>query len=82
MLGDIPYYIPASPYTTISPQGFGRLNSVTGLSPVTVVSVIAGNDSAGGLGSILKDYAADDVWNTGFLEGRLYLPDCGPCIVS
>ncbi|KAI4198696.1 MAG: hypothetical protein LQ346_002716 [Caloplaca aetnensis] len=71
MLGDIPYYIPASPYTTISPQGFGRLNSVTGLSPVTVVSVIAGNDSAGGLGSILKDYAADDVWNTGFLEGRL-----------
>ncbi|KAL8902189.1 MAG: hypothetical protein Q9207_004842 [Kuettlingeria erythrocarpa] len=73
MLGDITYYIPASPYTTVSPQGFNRLNSVNGLSPVTVVSITAGNDTAGGLASIVKDFAADDVWNTGFLEGLLVL---------
>lgn len=81
MLGDIPYYIPATPYTTISPQGFSRLNSVNGLSPVTVISVTAGNDSVGSLGSVVKEFAADDVWNTGFLEGRLFLPHENPKIV-
>lgn len=74
MLGDVPYYVPATPYTTISANGLGRLDSVNGLAPVTVVSVTAGNDSVGSLGSIVGDFAADDVWNTGFLEGRSSTP--------
>ncbi|KAL9012695.1 MAG: hypothetical protein Q9173_002561 [Seirophora scorigena] len=77
MLGNVPYYVPAAPYTTISAQGFGRLRSVNGLAPVTVVSATAGSDTIGGLGSIIRDFAADDVWNTGFLEGLLVYRTAG-----
>lgn len=70
MLGNIPYYVPATPFTTISTSGFGRLQSVNGLAPVTVISITAANNSIGHLSSIIGDFAADDVWNTGFLDGR------------
>ncbi|KAI4289394.1 MAG: hypothetical protein L6R35_001345 [Caloplaca aegaea] len=71
MLGNIPYYVPATPFTTISTSGFGRLQSVNGLAPVTVISITAANNSIGHLSSIIGDFAADDVWNTGFLDGLL-----------
>ncbi|KAL8961000.1 MAG: hypothetical protein Q9193_002387 [Seirophora villosa] len=71
MLGNLPYYVPATPYTTISAQGFPRLRGVNGLAPVTVVSATAGSDNIGSLASIIRGFAADDVWNTGFLEGLL-----------
>ena len=74
MLGDIPYYVPATPYTTISAPGLGRLQSVNGLSPITVVSATARNASVASLGSIVTDFAEDDVWNTGFLHGRCCFP--------
>lgn len=74
MLGDVPYYVPATPYTTLSSHGLNRLQTVNGLAPVTVVSVTASNNSVGSLGSIVGGFAADDVWNTGFLEGRFLLP--------
>ncbi|KAL8940250.1 MAG: hypothetical protein Q9216_002904 [Gyalolechia sp. 2 TL-2023] len=73
MLSDIPYYIPATPYSTISAPGIIRLQSVNGLSPVTVVSITARNGSVANLGSIVGEFAADDVWNSGFLEGLLVL---------
>ncbi|KAL9054841.1 MAG: hypothetical protein Q9206_003378 [Seirophora lacunosa] len=73
MLGNLPYYVPATPYTTISAQGFPRLRGVNGLAPVTVVSATAGSDNIRGLASIVRDFAADDVWNTAFLEGRIRL---------
>ncbi|KAI4143390.1 MAG: hypothetical protein L6R39_004584 [Caloplaca ligustica] len=73
MLGDVPYYVPATPYTTLSSHGLNRLQTVNGLAPVTVVSVTASNNSVGSLGSIVGGFAADDVWNTGFLEGLLVL---------
>ncbi|KAL8906709.1 MAG: hypothetical protein Q9171_006170, partial [Xanthocarpia ochracea] len=68
MLGDVPYYVPATPYTTISAPGLGRLQNVDGLSPITVVSSKARNASVASLESIVADYAKDDVWNTGFLH--------------
>ncbi|KAL8921312.1 MAG: hypothetical protein Q9172_004085 [Xanthocarpia lactea] len=71
MLGDVPYYVPATPYTTILALGLGRLQNVNGLSPITVVSSTAGNASVASLGSILADFANDDVWNAGFLHGVL-----------
>ena len=70
MLGDIHYYLPATPVSEISTASTRKLQGVDGLVPVTVVTVSAGNDSIGGLESILKKFAADDVWNTGFLEGE------------
>ncbi len=74
MLGDVPYYVPATPYTTISAPGVGRLQYVNGLSPITVVSSTARNASVASLGSIVADFAKDDVWNTGFLHGRCCFP--------
>ncbi|KAL8758262.1 MAG: hypothetical protein Q9199_001615 [Rusavskia elegans] len=71
MLGDIPYYVPATPYSTVSVRGLGRLQSVNGLSPVTVIGATASNATAGSLGSILAGFATDDVWNSGFLQGVL-----------
>lgn len=74
MLGDIPYYVPATPYTTVSVRGLGRLQSVNGLSPVTVIGATASNATAGSLGSILAGFATDDVWNPDFLQGRSCCP--------
>ncbi|KAL8766820.1 MAG: hypothetical protein Q9209_006478 [Squamulea sp. 1 TL-2023] len=74
MFGDIPYYIPATPYTTISTPGLDRLQGVNSLSPVTVISAAAGNASVGSLGSVVAEFAKDDVWNAGFLQGILVQP--------
>lgn len=71
MLGDIPYYVPAAPFTIISASGINRLQSVNSLTPVTVISISARNSSTASLESIIGDFAADDVWNPDFLEGRL-----------
>ncbi|KAL8668647.1 MAG: hypothetical protein Q9168_006729 [Polycauliona sp. 1 TL-2023] len=71
MLGDIAYYIPGTPYTTVAVRGLGRLQNVNGLSPVTVISSTATNATVGSLASIVSDFAADDVWNQDFLQGVL-----------
>ncbi|KAL9000402.1 MAG: hypothetical protein Q9169_000919 [Polycauliona sp. 2 TL-2023] len=71
MLGHVPYYIPGAPYTSVAVQGLGRLQSVNGLSPVTVISPTASNATAGGLGPIVADFATDDVWSADFLQGVL-----------
>ncbi|KAL8640063.1 MAG: hypothetical protein Q9228_002973 [Teloschistes exilis] len=70
-LNDIPYYVPGTPYTTVSTRAFQGLQSVNGLVPVTVVNLAAGNDSLSNLESVLGKFAADDVWNAGFLEAIL-----------
>ncbi|KAL8837249.1 MAG: hypothetical protein Q9176_005783 [Flavoplaca citrina] len=71
MLGDIAYYVPGTPYTTVSVQGLGRLQSVNGLSPVTVIGATANNATLASLSSIVADFATDDVWNPDFLQGVL-----------
>ncbi|KAL8695523.1 MAG: hypothetical protein Q9224_003393, partial [Gallowayella concinna] len=71
MVGDLPYFIPAMPYTTTPAQGLGQLQNINVLSPVTVVTVAAGNASIESLRSILGEFAKDDVWNTAFLKGVL-----------
>lgn len=71
-LNDIPYYVPGTPYTTVSTRAFQGLQSVNGLVPVTVVNLAAGNDSLSSLESVLGKFAADDVWNAGFLEGKCF----------
>ena len=70
MLGDVTYYLPATPFTTVSVPKLAGTQSPGGLVPATVVSVGAGNDSIESLGGIVREFAADDVWSTGFLEGR------------
>lgn len=80
MLGDIAYYVPGTPYTTVSVQGLGRLQSVNGLSPVTVIGATANNATLGSLGSIVADFATDDVWNPDFLQGRGHFPS--PSVTS
>lgn len=69
MLADVPYYVPATPYTTVSARGLESLQSANGLAPVTVVSSSSMKSSSGALGSIVGGFTTDDVWNTGFLEG-------------
>lgn len=69
-LNDVPYYVPGTPYTTVSTRAFQGLQNVNSLVPVTVVNVAAGNDSLSDLESVIGKFATDDVWNSGFLEGR------------
>ncbi|KAL8818807.1 MAG: hypothetical protein Q9223_002648 [Gallowayella weberi] len=71
MVGDLPYFIPAVPYTTTPARGLGELQSINVLSPVTVVTVAASNATIESLGSIIREFAKDDVWNTAFLKGVL-----------
>lgn len=73
-LGGIAYYIPGTSYTTVSVQGIGRLQSVNGLSPVTVIGATGSNATLGSLGSMIADFATDDVWNPDFLQGRSRFP--------
>ncbi|KAL8810102.1 MAG: hypothetical protein Q9200_002859 [Gallowayella weberi] len=68
MVGDLPYFIPAVPYTTTPARGLGELQSINVLSPVTVVTVAASNATIESLGSIIREFAKDDVWNTAFLK--------------
>ena len=71
VLNDIPYYVPATPYTTISfPASLKSAASAGGLVPVTVVSgVSASNSSLSTLEDIIGGFESDDVWSEGFLEG-------------
>ena len=71
LLNDIPYYVPATPFTTISPlTSLNTLYSASGLVPVTIVGVSASNSSLSNLESIINGFSVDDVWNEGFLEGE------------
>ncbi len=71
LLDDIPYYIPAAPFTTVSLlSSLKSLNSASGLVPVTVVGVSASNSSLSSLESTIDGFGSDDVWNQGFLEGK------------
>ncbi|KAI4257713.1 MAG: hypothetical protein LQ352_001553 [Teloschistes flavicans] len=70
-LNDVPYYVPGTPYTTVSTRAFQGLQNVNSLVPVTVVNVAAGNDSLSDLESVIGKFATDDVWNSGFLEAIL-----------
>ena len=71
LLNDIPYYVPATPYTTVSLlTSLKALSTAGGLVPVTFVSVSASNTSLGTLENIINSYGTDDVWNDGFLEGE------------
>ena len=61
----IPYYVPATPLTTVATRGLRRLHSPGGLVPVTVA------DSSTNLQVTIQGYGkVDDVWSTGFLEGE------------
>ena len=71
LLNDIPYYVPANPFTTIPPlTSLHTLRFAGGLVPVTVVGVSASNSSSSTLESIINEFGMDDVWNEGFLEGE------------
>lgn len=63
-----PYYVPASPLTTVKARRFRSLPSAGGLVPVTVV------DSMVNLQATFQAYEkADDIWSIGFLEGNACL---------
>ena len=63
----IPYYVPATPITRIVASFLQGLSSAGGLVPATVVDT-----SSVSISSTIEKYAQlDDVWNYGFLGGRL-----------
>lgn len=71
LLDDIPYYVPAAPFTTVSSlASLKPLGSAGGLIPVTVLGVSATNPSLTTLAGIIDGFGSDDVWNGGFLEGK------------
>ncbi|KAL8712010.1 MAG: hypothetical protein Q9220_003706 [cf. Caloplaca sp. 1 TL-2023] len=72
MLGDIPYYVPATPFTTVKLSAHTPSQSFNGITPVTIINVSAGNDSVEGYGSIAATFTTDDVWSPYFLEGNGY----------
>ena len=67
LLNDVPYYVPAKAFTTVSLPSTKSLNA---LIPVTVVGVSLTNSSQGTLETIIDAFGADDVWNEAFLEGK------------
>ena len=71
LLNDIPYYVPATPFTILPfPNALKTLTSAGSLAPVTVVSVSSTNSSLGTLQTIVDEFGSDDVWNNGFLQGK------------
>lgn len=69
LLNDIPYYVPANPFTTVPPlTSLHTLHFAGGLVPVTVVGVSASNSSLSTVESIINEFGKDDVWNEGFLK--------------
>lgn len=70
VLNDIPYYVPATPFTTIPLlKPLESAASAGGLVPVTVLEVSASNATLSGLEQAIDGFSIDDVWNEGFLEG-------------
>ena len=71
MLNDIPYYLPAAPFATLPfLKSLEGAASASGFVPVTVVELSASNASQSGLEHVIDSFGADDVWNSGFLEGQ------------
>lgn len=71
-LDNIPYYLPAIPANTVPPLNSLRsLNSAGGLVPVTVLGTATTNLSSSTLESIIDGFKTDDVWNEGFLDGKV-----------
>lgn len=60
------------PLSTLK-SGMGQWQGDNSLEPATVVSVTAGNDGVGRLGSIVGEFTTDDEWDTGFLEGGCWM---------
>jgi len=73
LLNEIPYYVPATPFATVPMlSSLQTLSSAGGLKPVTVVRLSASNNNLSSLESIIDGFGTgDDVWNEGFLEGKL-----------
>ena len=69
---DIQYYVPATPFVTVSLRTFPKFQACGDLTPVTVVQSLVD------IQLTVKGYAeADDVWSTGFLKGkRLTVQSC------
>ena len=77
VLNDIPYYIPAAPVATvhISPNQLNAGSSAAGLVPLTVVETTSLTFSQSDLETVISNYSAsDDVFQTGFLQGRYLKP--------
>ena len=65
LLNGLSYYVPPAPLTTVKIRRFKSLPSAGGLVPVTVVNSLVN------LQATVQTYEeVDDVWNTGFLEGK------------
>lgn len=70
VLNGIPYYVPATPFTTIPIiKPLKSAASAGSLVPVTVVGLSASNATLSGLEQAVDGFSVDDVWNEGFLEG-------------
>ena len=81
VLNDVPYYLPAASFATL--PFFTSLKgaaSAVGFVPVTVVELSASNASQSGLKHVIDSFGADDVWNSGFLEGQWMF--CGDVFLS
>ena len=73
-LDSIPYYIPATPFTTVdsaSLEDYHAKKSSSGLLPVTVVNVQKNKFGIKELNDVVSNFAKDDVWGEGFLGGEL-----------
>lgn len=83
VLNDIPYYVPATPFTTIPLlKPLESAASAGGLVPVTVLEVSASNATLSGLEQAIDGFSIDDVWNEGFLEAILisYATEAKPIV--
>ena len=71
MLNDVPYYLPAASFATLPfSTSLKDAAPAVGFVPVTVVELSASNASQSGLEHVIDSFGADDVWNSGFLEGQ------------
>jgi len=84
LLNEIPYYVPATPFATVPVLSSSKtLSPAGGLVPATVVRLSASNGKLSSLESIIDEFGTgDDVWNEGFLEGKLGDTQLNLCIVS
>ena len=77
VLDGIPYYVPASPVTTLRVRHdqFGSAASVAGLVPLTVLETSVSTFTQKDLDATIANYTAiDDVFQLGFLQGILVTP--------
>lgn len=74
-LNGIPYFIPGSPFASVTKLQSqiltGKKSAFGGLVPITIVGTSSVTFSLVDLHQSLKTYGEkDDVWNEGFLTGR------------